>query len=337
MTAQGPSLPTSRGPISAALVTVLSGGSPPTSSTAQGVHATDPFGEDLQLALHLCYELHYRGFDGVAPEWEWDPGLLGVRRELEDAFLTALRGRVAGGDDVAAVLEEQLVEPVDAHGVSHHLHDRGELWELREYVTHRSIYHLKEADPHAWVIPRLRGRAKAALVAVEYDEFGGGRPEMMHAQLFADLMDELGLNSSYLAYLNVVPAPMLALVNMMSAFGLHRALRGALVGHFAVAEITTPPGAQRMADALERLGVGPRGSLFFTEHIEADAVHEQVLRRDVIGDLLGTEPDLAADIVFGIQATNLLEERLGDHLLGCWRSDPARSSLRRSLAVSDSG
>ncbi len=34
-----------------------------------------------------------------------------------------------------------------------------------------------EADPHAWVLPRLWGRAKAAMAAVEYDEFGGGRAE----------------------------------------------------------------------------------------------------------------------------------------------------------------
>ena len=53
---------------------------------------------------------------------------------------------------------------------------------------HRSIYHHKEADPHAWVIPRLRGTAKAALVAVEFDEFGGGHADRMHSQLYADLL-----------------------------------------------------------------------------------------------------------------------------------------------------
>ncbi len=43
--------------------------------------------------------------------------------------------------------------------------------------------------PRAWVIPRLQGRAKAALVAVEFDEFGGGRGEDMHSRLSADLLD----------------------------------------------------------------------------------------------------------------------------------------------------
>ena len=35
--------------------------------------------DDLQLSLAVCYELHYRGFDGVADDWEWDPALLRLR------------------------------------------------------------------------------------------------------------------------------------------------------------------------------------------------------------------------------------------------------------------
>lgn len=326
-----PALPEPRGPVSTALIAALRLGPESASLPAVTADGFDPFGEDLQLALYTCYELHYRGFDLVPAEWEWEPELLRVRRVLENAFLAALRARTPGGDDVSGELEELLVEHVDEDGVSHHLRDRGELWQLREYVTHRSIYHLKEADPHAWVIPRLRGAAKAALVAVEYDEFGGGRAEMMHARLFAGLMDELGLDPAYGAYLDRAPARMLAIVNMMSLFGLHRALRGALVGHFAAAEITTPPTAHRMSQALRRFGVGPRGTLFFTEHIEADAVHEQVLRRDVIGDLLRTEPSLAPDVVLGVQATRLLEARLDAHLLASWRA--GRCSLRRPAPV----
>jgi hypothetical protein len=133
--------------------------------------------------------------------------------------------------------------------------------------VHRSIYHLKEADPHAGAIPRLAGQAKASLVAVEFDEFGGGHADRMHAQLFADLMDAAGLHPGYLHYLDSVPAPAIAIVNLMSLFGLHRALRGALIGHFAAAEITTAPSAYRMSQALHRL--------------EADAVHEH---RAGVGD-----------------------------------------------------
>ncbi|WP_141575350.1 iron-containing redox enzyme family protein [Actinomadura sp. WMMA1423] len=342
-----PVLPEPRGPLSRAVTAILASGPPPgphddpadaprTAGLVAEARSVDPYGDDLQLALHTCYELHYQGFAGVDPDWEWNPDLLRLRGAMEEVFLAALRRDVwrAGGDaaarDVQGALEELLVEPVDAHGVSHHLRDEGTGWQMREYAALRSVYHLKEADPHAWVIPRLRGRAKAALVAVENDEFGGGRPEMTHQGLYADLLDDLGLDPSYGAYVDAAPAVMLATVNMMSLFGLRRSLRAALVGHFAAAEITTAPAARRMARALERLGAGPRARLFYTEHIEADAVHEQVLRHEVIGGLLEAEPGLAGDVVLGVRATGLLEDRLGGRLLDGWRA--GRSALRRPLA-----
>ncbi|ONI86807.1 hypothetical protein ALI22I_24765 [Saccharothrix sp. ALI-22-I] len=319
-------LPTPRGPLSAAVIDALRAA--PQADLPSRVSA-DPYGEDLQLALHVCYELHYQGFAGVSDEWEWDPELLRFRAALERVFLDALRADVPGGADIGDVLDELLVEPVDGVGVSHHLKDEGEWWQMREYLALRSIYHLKEADPHAWVIPRLRGRAKAALVAVEFDEFGGGHGDRMHSTLFANLLVGAGLDDGYLHYLEHAPAAMLATVNLMSLCGLHRSLRGGLVGHFAAAEITTAPSAARIAKALERMDAHPDCVEFFTEHIEADAVHEQVMRRDVIGDLLAREPELTESVVFGVQATELLEQRLGEHLLRAWKE--GQTALRLPL------
>ncbi|MBN6038371.1 iron-containing redox enzyme family protein [Amycolatopsis sp. 195334CR] len=317
-------LPAPRGPISAAVLDVLSGRCH--EEALRGPTIEDAFGEDVQLALHICYELHYRGFRGVDPEWEWAPELLRLRAELERAFVSALREEVPGGDDVAGELDALLVEPVPGRGLSHFLCDEAEWWQVREFFAHRSIYHLKEADPHAWVIPRLSGRPKAALVAVEFDEFGGGHADRVHAQLYADLLDAAGLSSRYLHYLESAPACMLAVVNLMSLFGLHRRWRGALVGHFTAAEITTGPSAQRLEKGLTRLGAAPECRRFYTEHIEADAVHEQVMRHEVVGGLLAQEPELAADIVFGVQATELLEGRFAEHVLGRWAH--GRSSSR---------
>ncbi|QMV24512.1 iron-containing redox enzyme family protein [Streptomyces sp. SCUT-3] len=325
-----PGLPVPRGPLSEQLVTALR--RPPSEAPplpGRLPAGTDPLGEDAQLALYAAYELHYRSFAGVADSWEWDPGLLRLRAALEEAFGRALRGAVPGGDDVDAVLEPLLEEPVEPSGTAHHLQKEGTWGQMREYLAHRSVYHLKEADPHAWVIPRLTGQAKASLVAVEYDEFGGGRGDRVHARLFADLMEGAGLDPAYGRYLDLVPAVMLANVNLMSWLGLHRGLRGALVGHFTAVEVTSSPGSRRLAAALDRLGAPPQCALFYTEHVEADAVHEQVLRRDVLGDLLRREPQLAADAVFGVQAYGYLEDLLGDHLAACWRA--GRTSLLAPL------
>ncbi|MFE9441840.1 iron-containing redox enzyme family protein [Streptomyces sp. NPDC006602] len=325
---QEPRLPPARGPVSAAVAEYLRGAGP--LPPQEEVAGATVYGDDLQLSLYLCYELHYRGFEGVAPDREWDPDLLRTRAALEHRFLSTLRADTAVHESVDDSLAELLVEPVDGTGVSHYLSKEGELWQLREYAAQRSLYHLKEADPHAWVLPRLWGRAKAGMAAVEFDEYGGGRPDRVHARLFADLMTDLGLDTTYGRYLDAASAEVLATVNLMSLFGLHRSLRGALVGHFAAVEITSSPGSRRLAEAMRRTGAGRAAEFFYDEHVEADAVHEQVVRHEVIGGLLAQEPDLATDVVFGVDATGHLEDRLAAGLLTDWRA--GRSSLRTPIA-----
>lgn len=293
---------------------------------------SDPYGLDLQLALCMCYELHYQGFAGVDPSWEWDPDLLHLRAELERAFLARVRrdvGPIEPDRTSAAEMEAISVEPVDGTGPSYHLRNTGTWEQMREYFVHRSMYHLKEGDPHAWAIPRLTGGAKAAFVAIEFDEYGAGQRHRAHQQLFADLLVAADLDETYLAYLDAVPAQALAVVNLMSLFGLHRRLRGAAIGHFAATEITSSPGSRRIAEALERMGAPTACVAFYREHVEADAVHEQVVRLDVVGDLVAHEPALDSDVIFGMRALTVVEDRLADKMMTSWKQ--GESSLRQPL------
>ena len=56
---------------------------------------------------------------------------------------------------------------------------------MLELLRQRSVYHLKESDPSAFVVPRLPVRAKAALMALQFDEYGDGDPNRLHSHLFA--------------------------------------------------------------------------------------------------------------------------------------------------------
>lgn len=329
-----PFLPAPRGPLSMAVLDLLTERAPRThlNRVEASVGDSDPYGIDVQLSLYVCYELHYRGFAGVDNDWEWNPGLLHLRARLEETFLDAVShdvGDIDSRDTAEAEMERLTVEPADGFGPSYFLRDKGTWEQMQEYFVHRSLYHLKEGDPHAWAIPRLTGQAKAAFVAVEFDEFGGGRGDQVHQQLFADLMVAAGLDASYLGYIDAVPAESLAVVNLMSMFGLHRKHRGSAVGHFASTEITSSPGSRRLVEALERLGAPDTCVAFYREHVEADAVHEQVVRTDVVGDLVSREPELDRDVVFGIRAHEVVEDRLARHLMASWTI--GESSLRRAI------
>jgi hypothetical protein len=334
--------PFSVGPISdlvAGMLLAPRADSTPTAGPAQeavrlAALLEDPLGDDdLQLALYLCFELHYRSFPVVDPAWEWDPTLLAVREVLEGAFFDALEAEVASDEPVDPAEIGDLLFRLESEdegvSLSRHLEVEAGIEEFREFVIHRSFYQLKESDPHSWAIPRLYGAAKTALLEVQADEYGGGRPERMHSRLFAKTMRALGLSDRENAYLSHAPGKTLASVNLMSATGLRRSRRGAIVGHLAMFEMTSALPNRRYGNALRRLGFGIEATDFYDEHVEADAVHENIAAYDLAGGLARQEPELATDILFGARALLFLEDRLARHLLGAW--EEGRSSLRQEL------
>ena len=146
-------LPEPRGLLSAALRADLAGGttlSPRTAELARALpRPADPADvlrdDDVQLALAICYELHYRGFEGVDDAWEWDPDLLGVRRELERLHLAGLQALVPVPQVPPGPVDEQLAAVIaadDGPSLSRWLARHGELEHWREYLTVRSVYHL---------------------------------------------------------------------------------------------------------------------------------------------------------------------------------------------------
>jgi hypothetical protein len=151
----------------------------------------------------------------------------------------------------------------------------------------------------------------------------------MHSVLFAKTMRALDLDDRENAYLEYVPGATLATVNLMSGLGLHRSRRGAIVGHLAMFEMTSAQPNRRYGNALRRLGFDREATDFFDEHVEADAVHENIAAYDLAGGLARAEPELAEDIVFGARALLHLEDRFARRLLAAW--EEGKTSLRRPL------
>ena len=121
----------------------------------------------------------------------------------------------------------------------------------------------------------------------------------------------------------------LAVVNVMSLFGLHRRHRGACVGHLTAFEMTSTHPNRRYAQGARRLGLGPDVTAYFDEHVEADAVHEQIACHDLAGGLVRQDPSLAADVLRGARTALLLDDLVAEHLLTSWADGV--TSLRSPL------
>ena len=328
-------LPQARGPISRVLFDYMHDGPNAKSSlVVRMCRASDALDDvDLQIALWALYELHFSSFDDIDERWEWDPTLLAVRSKLEDAFDHALHDAIRdelkkqsarvqanastrGGDLASRFFE--LVGAFEGPALAQRVQRDASAEQIREFLLSRSIYHLKEADAQTWAIPRISGAAKSALVELQFDEYGNGMAGQTHAELFAITLDEAGLDSSYGAYIDEVGAPTLAANNVMSFFGLHRRHRGAAMGHLAAFEATSSLPCRRYAAGLRRAGFSEAAADYFDEHIEADAVHEQLAVRAICVNLVKGEPQLEADILFGALCCLVLDSRQSAELIARW-------------------
>jgi hypothetical protein len=310
-------LPKPRGAFSEQLLAALATADP---SAAERLPDPDA-AEDAALALWCLYELSYRGFEEVDDRLEWAPGLIAVRRGLEEELEERLRARWSGvpayeGDFSTAFFAE--VEAHEGPSLARFVQRRATADQVMELLQARSIYHLKESDPVAFSVPRLPVAPRAALMELQYDEYGGGRPERLHAHLFAEGLAALGLDPAEGAYLDQAPLAVLEENNAMSLFGLNRRLRGASVGHLAAFEATSSGPCRRMSRGLERLGLAPEMRAYYDEHVEADAVHEQLAVRLICQTLIEAEPETEADVWFGAFSCLDLEDRVAHHYLDRW-------------------
>ncbi|ADG73380.1 conserved hypothetical protein [Cellulomonas flavigena DSM 20109] len=334
-------LPTPRGPVSDTLLRVLAGTTEPAAlhEEVAGVLAA-PTGswlehDDVQLTLTCMYELHYRGLDGVDDDWEWQPDVLAARAELERAVEAELRERVRVDvpvDTSAGAVAQTLFALAaadDGPSMSRWIARRAQRRHLEELLVHRSLYQLKEADPHTWSVPRLGGAPKVALMEIQSDEYGAGDPERQHAALFAQAMRGLGLDDTYGRYVDHVPAITLAHPNVMSMLGLHRRLRGAIVGHLAAFEMTSSIPNRLYGNGMRRVGLGEDVTEYFDEHVEADAVHEQIAGRDMAGRLVEQDPRLGGDVMWGAAVCLALDGWWAQHVLERWEA--GEPSLREPL------
>lgn len=308
--------PKARGELSQALMNALR-----TQSVSSPVLDAAPTGaEDLHISLWTLYELAYRGFDDVDDSLEWDPAILELRRSLERRFENELRAEYSSPPPEGPLPEALItcIEDDDGASVAAFIQRDATLEQTLEFLRDKSIYHLKESDPTAWVVPRLSTGPKAALMELQYDEYGGGDPNRLHSHLFQRGMEACGLRSEYGAYIDDVPVEVLVQNNAWSLFGLHRRLRGAALGHLAAFEATSSQPCRRLAQGLSRLELPAEMIGYYEEHVEADSVHEQLAIRTICGALVDEEPALAADVIFGARTCLGLEDAFARRVLGEW-------------------
>ncbi|MBZ5735273.1 iron-containing redox enzyme family protein [Nocardioides sp. TRM66260-LWL] len=341
-----PRLPSPRGPLGEAVVTALDADPEGLSGSPEALGRATR--EDRLLTLWTLQELHRGGFAGVEDDAEDAPGVVALRRRLEQELEARLRGRwlsrAEPTESAQSAQSAQSAEPLgpagpppgaepgtwaaeaidglvaadDGPSLARFVQRRATRAQALELLRLRSLYHLQESDPVAWLVPRLPVVAKAALVELQYDEYGAGDPARLHHHLFARGLEACGVDAAYAAHVDEAPVEILEQVTTVTMLGARRRLRGAALGHLAAFEATSCVPSRRMAQGLRRLGLPEEIGDYYREHVLADAVHEQLASRVICGALLEAEPQLADDVLFGAWTCLDLEARFAGRLLDRW-------------------
>ena len=258
-------LPPVRGPWTASLYELLETGGaamedPVIPACLSDVAVLDD--DDLQMALYLCYELHYMGIAGRGRGM----GVGAVVLRFRAASRRASRRPAYAGRARPIGLCRR-----DGRGTAAARRDRSRAAALAlPQAQARSISSASRRPPLRLPAqggrpahlgdPRLTGRAKAALVEIQIRRVRR-RSSRAHALgAVRNTMARWGW-TPLRRLPRRVPGITLATVNLMSLFGLHRRLRGAIVGHLAVFEMTSSMPNRRYGDGLRRLGFGPEATV----------------------------------------------------------------------------
>jgi hypothetical protein len=75
-----------------------------------------------------------------------------------------------------------------------------------------------------------------------------------------------------------------------------------------------------MSQGLGRLDFPGELIAYYDEHVQADAVHEQLAARNICGSLLAEEPGLRDDVLLGAFTCLDLESRMAEWLLTQWEA-----------------
>ena len=220
-------------------------------------------------------------------DWEWHPSLLGLRSGSERRHFAALRdaGRAAGrrpGCRSTGLAE--LVAADDGPSLSSHGQAARDLDQFREFVAHRSVYHLRRRTRTAGRSPGSAVRRRPRWWRSRPTSTATAAPDRMHAELFAGAPSTgWAWTPTYGAHVDEAPGGDVGDHQPDVAVRAAPTLAWRALGHLAAFEMTSSLPNRRYGNGLRRLGFDELATRFYDEHVEADAVHEQIAAHDMCG------------------------------------------------------
>lgn len=159
--------------------------------------------------------------------------------------------------------------------------------DLRHFVLQESSVDARFDDLLALMQVGTDGPTKMEIANNFWDEMGNGEPEMVHTELFNNIIEHFEITELELAE-NLSTSALLG-GNLAILVCRYRHLFPEAVGHLAVAEWLAPDRFSQVLHAWRRLDLPPKGIIYHELHIGIDAHHASGWFANVVKPL-ATDP-----------------------------------------------
>lgn len=292
--------------------------------------------DDAHRSLYALYaDRTWRAPVKPRPEFA-DAALRTIRANLEVGFRHHLARRRAFAPLAAGESGQAAADRIMALALGPHPHDKQEwgrfvrdlasLEQLKEVVAQRSLFFLREPDPWIYAIPTLQGAAKAGLIDLLLDEYGWGKLERMHSNVYAAVMAALELPSETDHFETASSWQYIATLNHQWMCALTPEHSRRLLGTIYLTEATSPDAMTNYLAGWKRLGItDARVTEFYDLHVSADENHREVALEEVVMPVCNAEATALHEVALGIFDARTLEADFADHLVDSFTS--GRTSL----------
>lgn len=222
----------------------------------------------------------------------------------EGVFLEAMRDEVAQNAAGAPRQAEAFVawfEQLRATGPGQHdalfdwLATQASMAQMRWFLAQEAAGEAGFEDLLAQVQVKMPLRPKLEMARNFWDEMGRGKPQGVHSELLAALVEHMGLS----VRIDNTVWEALALSNTMVGLALNRRYAYQAIGALGVVELTAPDRVACVAAGLERLGVEAPLRSYFELHSAIDLRHSREWNREIIAPLVSEDPACAHYIAEG--------------------------------------
>jgi Iron-containing redox enzyme len=266
---------------------------------------------EIHMALFILYEQAICPPGSIAAQNQFNPALLGLRNDIEQAWLRAELRRIPLGPNdiprdtqgfISFLKYRTQTHPVMSLPLFEYLRTEADRDQLVRFFQSDYLLNTRFFDLIAIGLAGSRGEAKMEFMRNLWDEVGRGDANWVHTDLFQRVMTHAEAPLAEREAVDDMDWQGLAGFNLYNLMGISRRHHYRYVGNMAATEMLDPPLYSKLLEGCRRVGLYDETMLaFYVDHLTTDVAHGQGWLDNVITPYVTDDPAARYEIYSGLE------------------------------------